>query len=470
VPLKARKRSSRRPASIHPQGDDRVHPLGSKGDQRNSFQRDRDRVLYSSSLRRLAGVTQVVHAAEGHIFHNRLTHTLKVAQVARRIAENTIKNVSPDLVKAIGGIDPDVAETAALAHDLGHPPFGHIAETELYQQLRSRGFSDGFEGNAQSFRIVTGLSITTLNYRGLNLTRASLNAILKYPWGRATAGKKSQKWGYYHGDLSDFDFARKLGPSGDNQSPEAAIMDWADDVAYSVHDVDDFYRAGLIPLDQLLLGSAELDRFIDAVFTRWEADKNDKQNKLRLGEFNRNSAAEFFKSDLRFFAEAEDLDSAFTGTRVQLARLSYLSTVLIRRYVLGPEDGVDVKAVSVDDSAQPSVRIEPRLRAEVDLLKALMQYYVFHNPALVTQQFGQRRVISDLFQIYFEAVQVSSKNGSIVPYPFRDYLDAIKGVDELNRARLVADLIASMTEQQALLLHQRLTGIAPGSIRDSMAG
>lgn len=447
---------------------DRLYTEAREGDQRSNFQRDRDRVLYSSALRRLAGVTQVVHAAEGHIFHNRLTHTLKVAQVARRIAENLIKNESKERVDAAGGIDPDVVETAALVHDLGHPPFGHIAEEELDYQLCSRdpAFADGFEGNAQSFRIVTNLSIKTLEHPGLNLTRASLNAILKYPWGRDVAGKKSKKWGHYHSEKREFKFARKLGPQREAQHAEATIMDWADDVAYSVHDVDDFYRAGLIPLDQLLLGTAELDRFIDAVFNWWEADRNDKGNRGRLEVFDRSSAAEFFKGFLRLFAEADDLDSAFTGTSVQRARLSYLSTFLIRRYILGPEDETGVQAVALDDAAHPAIKIEKTLRVEVDLLKALMRVYVFHNPALATQQYGQRRVIRDLFEVYIEAVEPSSKIQSIIPYPFRDYLKVIKETHKLPRARLVADLIASMTEQQALLLHQRLTGIAPGSVRD----
>ena len=134
---------------------DRRHEKDRDPDQRSAFQRDRDRILYSPLFRRLAGVTQVVHAAEGHIYHNRLTHTLKVAQIGRRVAEHLIASNKSDLVTAVGGIDPDVVETAALAHDLGHPPFGHIAESELDAQLRRKNINDGFEGNPQSFRIVT---------------------------------------------------------------------------------------------------------------------------------------------------------------------------------------------------------------------------------------------------------------------------------------------------------------------------
>ncbi|MDQ3814619.1 MAG: dNTP triphosphohydrolase [Armatimonadota bacterium] len=432
-------------------------------DQRSAFQRDRDRVLYSSALRRLAGVTQVVHTAEGHIFHNRLTHTLKVAQVARRLAEFILQKNPPNLIEAVGDIDPDVVETAALVHDLGHPPFGHIAEEELDKQLGNRGVQDGFEGNAQSFRVITQVTIKDDKYQGLNLTRASLNASLKYPWSRGVAGKTRRKWGHYYSERRDFQFARELGPGGENQSAEAAIMDWADDITYSVHDVDDFYRAGFIPLDRLMLGTSERDRFLDAVFQRWEKEK-------RSTVLNREAASAFFDGLKLLAVEAEDLEGGYTGSHLQQVILNHLSGFLIQRYILPSGDGVPAVTL-VAPPKQPSIQVEPTRRAEVDLLKALMQYYVFHNPALTTQQFGQRRVIRELFDIYFDAADPNSKdhNLNLLPQPFRDRWSEIRN-DELKRARLVADLISSMTEQQALLLHQRLTGIAAGSVRDPILG
>jgi dGTPase len=134
-------------------------------DQRTETQRDRDRLLYCSAFRRLAEVTQVVSAAEGHVFHNRLTHTLKVAQIARRLSEH-LASRQEGVAKAIGGPDADAAETAALAHDLGHPPFGHVAEKELDSLVKSN-FPDGFEGNPQSFRIVTKLAVRKTDSPGL---------------------------------------------------------------------------------------------------------------------------------------------------------------------------------------------------------------------------------------------------------------------------------------------------------------
>ncbi len=236
-------------------------------DQRQPGQRDRDRILYTTSFRRLAGVTQVATPIEGHVFHNRLTHTLEVAQFARRLAEKVLTE-QPDLADQRGGIDPEVVEAAAFAHDLGHPPFGHVAEHELDVLALQNGAVDGFEGNAQSFRILTKAIAHRPAYKGLNLTRATLNAVLKYPWMRDLSdpkSKKFRKFGAYRSEASEFNFARQDSNNSDLQSLEAAIMDYADAVAYSVHDVEDFYRAGLIPLERLVVSEREFDALPQAL-------------------------------------------------------------------------------------------------------------------------------------------------------------------------------------------------------------
>ena len=176
---------------------DRYYDTDRAGDQRNPFQRDRDRILYTSAFRRLAWVTQVVSSWEGEPFHNRLTHTLEVAQIGRRLAEK-LSREQPQEAEEIGGVDSEVVEAAALAHDLGHPPFGHAAERELDELMRGAEVPDGFEGNAQTFRVLTKLSIRSTDFPGLNLCRATLNAVLKYPWHRQTVPKRrQQKWGAY---------------------------------------------------------------------------------------------------------------------------------------------------------------------------------------------------------------------------------------------------------------------------------
>jgi len=136
---------------------------------------------------------------QGHVFHNRLTHSLQVAQVGRRIAEKLLREANSDEI----AIDPDVVEAACLAHDIGHPPFGHIAEQEMDSIARQHGVDDGFEGNAQSFRIVTRLAMGSTD-NGLNLTRATLNAVLKYPWLHGKNAMKPDKWGAYDSDKDLF--------------------------------------------------------------------------------------------------------------------------------------------------------------------------------------------------------------------------------------------------------------------------
>lgn len=183
----------------------------SKDDQRNRFARDRDRILYSSAFHRLSGITQIVRAGELDIFHTRQQHTYKVAQVGRRLAENVLAK-QKDVAEAVG-VHPEVVEAACLAHDLGHPPFGHAAETVLDGLVQKpdtdgkvKGDTDGFEGNAQSFRILTKLAVRYDEQLGLDLTRATLAATLKYPWlrdhsdekrasGRPTAPRKSHSTG-----------------------------------------------------------------------------------------------------------------------------------------------------------------------------------------------------------------------------------------------------------------------------------
>ncbi len=215
----------------------------SQGDDRSDFQRDRDIVLYTSALQRLSGITQVTSPDTGHVFHNRLTHTLQVAQVGRRLAEK-LHLRQPELTHFYGGISPDVVEAACLAHDLGHPPFGHIAE-EVLNRLAGDTV-EGFEGNAQSFRIVCELAFRSPEFAGLNLTKATLRAILKYPWTyRKRPTSYPKKWGAYSSEEPSFTHATGNNDGGPVlRCAEAEIMDSADDLTYAVHDVEDFYRAG----------------------------------------------------------------------------------------------------------------------------------------------------------------------------------------------------------------------------------
>jgi len=427
-------------------------------DTRSEAQRDRDRILYSSAFRRLGGVTQVVSANEGLIIHNRLTHTLKVAQVARRLAERLLKKTHTRVLAAVGGVDPDVAESAALAHDLGHPPFGHIAEEELDRAAcdsAGRGvLTDGFEGNAQSFRIVARQAVRTFEYTGLNLTRGTLNAVLKYPWKRDEGPneKRRRKWGAYADDTAYFDFARAEALSPWARSAEAEIMDWADDIAYALHDTEDFYRAGLIPLDRLTRDQTERDRFLTYYFgiRKWtDAVQTERAEKD-------------FLSAIGFLGPQE----RFSGTIAQRATLrSWVSNRI----------GDYVSAFTLRDPEADGRVAEIAAKAErqIDLLKQLTWYYVIRNPALATQQAGQRQLIRDLFRIFREAAAEDRRE--LFPSVFADRLLNIReetGKDDAAKerlmTRLVVDLVASMTEDQALRIHHKLTGVAPGSVMDQL--
>ena len=450
---------------------------GSKG--RSEGERDRDRVLYSSALRRLAGITQVVSAHEGYTFHNRLTHSLETAQVARRIAQY-LKEIKGNDIEKYGKtdpgylVDPDIVEAGALAHDLGHPPFGHIAEQELDAAIRKKNDRDGFEGNAQSFRIVTKLSIRRDDFRGLNLTPAALNTMLKYPWPHSAIPPNNKKWGYYSTEKEHFDFARAsfAKEDRDKKTVEAEIMDWADDIAYSVHDVEDFFRAGMIPLDELSLDGTHVARFVEEVFDR----RKQEDDPLLAGDIpiEKDEAKEILE---KFFGLAKRLGlrKPYQGTRADRAVLRAFTSELIGHYIRGTplKDG-EPKVQTIDllpPDSPTRVQIKQEAKREVLLSKELVIHYVFNNPSLVGQQYGQRRLIRELFEIFHEAAGGDAQRQAILPVAHREYLNELgnsksKHERETARVRVVGDVISSLTEQQAIALYKRFTGYDVGTVFD----
>jgi dGTPase len=403
----------------------------SDGDDRDPAQRDRDRVLYSSSFRRLAEVTQVVAANSGYVFHNRLTHSLQVAQVGRRLAEKLLSKwpaLTADLVC------PDVVEAACLAHDLGHPPFGHIAEYRLNELSKGCG---GFEGNAQSFRIVSHLASRSSDYGGLDLTAATLAAILKYPWLKDGNPVKPKKWGAYKSERESFEFAARLLPSVNKPTIEAQLMDWADDVTYSVHDLEDFYRAGRLPLHLLAhRDPRERDSFFENVFERRKNDMDFAARQDLQGAFREILVSTF------------SIPGAYDGSSAHRAALRTFTGILIGRYI---------NAVTpVEEDNRISLRIDPDLRAEVMMLKELTWTYVIEAPNLAARQQGQERVIEELFTIYTKLAK-NPDTWKVFPTFFREKLREASG-DTDEAVRICVDLIASMTESQAVGMHHRLTG------------
>lgn len=408
-------------------------------ESRTEAQKDRDRILYTSALRRLAKVTQVVAADVGHVFHNRLTHSLQVAQVGFRIAQR-LRSSYAQLAGTTDGFDPDVVEAACLAHDLGHPPFGHIAERKL-DELAGENI-DGFEGNAQSFRIVTRLSQHSTNHRGLDLTRATLAAILKYPWLRGENSEKADKWGAYSSEKKDFDFAIELCPSLRIKTIEASLMDWADDVTYSVHDAEDFYRAGRLPLHLLADRRYDKERkgFFEKAFARHNGDKGIWSDTKALEEaFNEVIVGLF------------PLEGTYLGSWEERASLRDFTSQLIGRYVgattIVPSDG------------SLRLKIDEDRELEVAMFKELTWVYVIEAPELASQQEGQRKVIEELFRIYWDAAQ-GKRSLHLFPAYYGKGLE--QASDDQGKKRIVIDLIAGMTEEQALTMHKRLTGVSVG--------
>lgn len=387
----------------------------------------------------MAGITQIARAGEADVFHTRLAHTLKVAQVGRRIAEHIV-NTQRDEAAAVG-VDPEVVEAACLAHDLGHPPFGHLGEQVLNERVTQAGETEGYEGNAQSLRILTQIAVRYEDCSGLNLTRATLAACIKYPW-RRTQGHplKGRKWGYYATENDDFEFARDQSAL-ETKTSEAELMDWADDIAYSVHDLEDFHRCRLIPW-RMVLSTDGLDYLVSNLETQsGELSRRKKQN-LRAAHRGLRKLVDGTVGDL--------LDQPYDGTREQRRAIRLITSTLIGRFV------TSIRVVIPAHAGERCAVIDENAQAEVTVLKQIARAFILNRSALVAQQKGQGRLISQLFEDLFEP-----GSESYLPERFADLFSS-----GASRPRCVADCIASLTEREAVALHGRLRGLDSGSVLD----
>lgn len=408
-------------------------------DQRTVFQTDRDRILYSSAFHRLAGVTQIVRVGEEDIFHTRYQHSIKVAQVGRRLAEHVL-NTYPAISKEVG-VHPEVVEAACLAHDLGHPPFGHCGESELNTLVIGAGVEDGFEGNAQSFRILSKLAVRFDEVPGLDLSRATLAATLKYPWRREPKSiSKNGKWGAYKLEIDDLRFAREY-HDDDTPTVEASLMDWADDIAYSVHDLEDFHRCGAIPWMELR-DRDKGQQLVERALANWHMPPANARD-LLIEAYQ--ELSEFIGA---VFGAA--LVSPYEGTRSQRLTLRNMTSSLVQRFIT---------AVRLEDG-DLGFRVSNERIAEVKILKQITKHYIIENPSLMAQQMGHRKIIRDVFGI----INDRSKEGPASFLPKR--LHYIWELCEGYSARFSADCISSLTEKQLVSLWGRLTGYSAGSVLD----
>lgn len=417
--------------------EDRLHSEPSSSEIRSSFQRDRDRILYCAQFRRLGGITQVTTPAELHVFHNRLTHTLEVAQIARRIAERA----NHQLPVSRQSIDPDVCEAAALAHDLGHPPFGHNGERALDELARDlghggAGLPDGYEGNAQSLRILVKLAVRLHDQPGLNLTAATLRASLKYPWKRGCAPSRSDKFGVFESESTEFE-AIWQGLPPDEPTIEAQIMDWSDDVAYSTHDLYDFSLAGIIPLSAIKTMSAADLR--DSLSDSPAADASDE-------------AYSFISQICKLLPVSPSTKtSRLTSTTVGMLR-EWVS-MLIGRYAA---DRIEFAMGPFG----PKLLKHDSIEGEIAILKALTHQFAIDSPALSVRKEGERRILKTLFEILYESSQSPDK--ALLSDDNRARI-----VEEgENPTRVVLDIVSSMTDAQAVSMFHKLTGISPISVLD----
>ncbi len=417
---------------------------------RTETQRDRDRILYSSAFGRLAGITQVASSSPGASFHNRLTHSFKVAQVARRLAER-LRDEERE-VELVDNLDPDAAEAAALGHDTGHPPFGHIAEEVLAEAMANAG---GYEGNAQSFRIVCRLAMRDPSQRGLNLTPTTLNGMLKYPWlpGEHPTDPESRKFGAYWSDRDDFRAAQGRSTVRPGQRTlEAELMDWSDDITYAVHDLEDFYRVGLVPLERLRTDGDERHRFFESFFG---ADGT-----LRA-KFE-GADADHLRDRLDYLFLGRLVFDPFVGTSTQRAQLRQATSNLI-----GDFQAAITARVSAQDAQIRVVRIDRDAQADVLILKELTWFYVIDRPALALIQEAHKDVVRRLFDTYERAARPGGRR-ELLPSAEREAI-ADSPSDPV-RLRITCDFLAGLTEMRALELYGLLTGSRQGTILDATAG
>ncbi|NUO34073.1 MAG: deoxyguanosinetriphosphate triphosphohydrolase [Dermatophilaceae bacterium] len=384
---------------------------------RDDFARDRARVVHSSALRRLAAKTQVLAPGHDDFVRNRLTHSLEVAQIGREFG-------------AALGCDADLVDTACLSHDLGHPPFGHNGETALDEIASAIG---GFEGNAQTLRILTRLEAKRAHPdgtpAGLNLTRASLDATTKYPWARGDEPYETAKFGVYPSDLPVFRWIRD-GARPRDRCLETEVMDWSDDVAYSVHDVEDAIASGWI--DPRVLHSRDLDDVIDVAGRTYAPD---------LG-------ADALRAALERVIASGAVPTAYDGSRSDLARLKDMTSRLIGRFVSVVETATRERhGPGRLCRFEADLVVPDETRAECSVLKAIANHFVMTTDERLSVMSGQREVVRDLVEAY------AVRPGERLDAAFRgDHEDA---ADDAERLRVVVDQVASLTDVRALALHSQ---------------
>lgn len=395
---------------------------------RSDFERDRARVLHSSALRRLGAKTQVVAPDTDDFVRTRLTHSLEVAQVGRELGR-------------VLGCDPDVVDAACLSHDLGHPPFGHNGESALNEIAHRIG---GFEGNAQTLRLLTRLEPKVLaadgRPAGLNLTRASLDAACKYPWTAREAplvhGQRTSKFGAYEDDLEIFEWIRDSAPAG-RSCIEAQVMDLSDDIAYSVHDVEDAIVAGKFQLRWM--ANPDHRARVIGYTQQWYLPHSDP------AEID--AALERLESTPVWVLEAD-------GSRKAMAALKNMTSQLIGRFC---DSALNLTRAAYGDSPLTryagEVVVPQETVIEIAVMKGLATTFVMTTDHRQPIYERQREVLHSLV-----SALSATDDRHLEPMFAADWRAA---PDDSARLRVVIDQVASLTDASALAWYERLVGSLP---------
>lgn len=407
--------------------EERWAPEPPKSRTRTAFERDRARLIHSSALRRLGAKSQVLVAGTDDFARTRLTHTLEVAQIGRQIA-------------AMLGCDPDVVDCACLAHDLGHPPFGHNGERALADIARNIG---GFEGNAQTLRLLTRLEPKIFHAdgrsAGVNLTRASLDAAVKYPWTFAEAQTHAQagrsvKFCVYPDDEDVFRWLKRGAPEG-AKPMECQVMDLADDIAYSVHDVEDAIATGAF--NPIVFADARIvDRIIE-VTRQWYGERWDPD--LLLEAFERLQREHMFPAH-------------FNGSRQALAQLKNITSALIGRFAWSVERETRATYGGGSLSRYSANLIIPSdTEYEILALKGIAVYFVMAPREREPFHQEELGIVEDLVDVLM--ADSPRPSDALETVFLQDWNEA---TNDDERLRVVVDQVASLTDNSALALHSIL--------------
>ncbi len=398
-------------------------PNGGGSDRRSEFERDRARIIHSAAFRRLQGKTQVFGVYEGDFFRTRLTHSLEVSQIAKGIALNL-------------GADPDLVEAISLAHDLGHPPFGHTGEAVLHELMRAHG---GFEGNAQTLRVLTRLERKHDTYTGLNLTYQTLDGVLKYKTcideTAIAAAPDGLVKGVYADDWPLVETIIQWTGTGRQRSFECQIMDVADDIAYSVHDLEDSLKAGLLTV---------------ADFRRLPPARVIRDVNLKLAAKGHTlSDATLHHELLRIADRLEALErTAGRAARKMLTR-----------------DMIHEFASSVTIQASGQIDAAPANRIRIEILKAFESYHVICNPRVTSLGYKGKEVLRRLFA----ALDQGRESIGLLPEDYgEDYERAFTDGNEPARKRVICDFLANMTDSYAMRFFSRLFVPGHGSFYEML--